>query len=218
MRMSFDQDTTLQSGYKAVVVGGSAGSTVVMEEILSQLGRDFPVPILVVQHLHESDDGGFAEHLDRTCQLRVIVPCDKQPVEKGCVYVAPANYHMMPERNGTIALSVDEKVNWSRPSIDVTFDSAAHAYGNGLVAVIVSGANKDGAEGMKTVKSCGGIAIVQSPDTAESQVMPQAAIEAVNPDYILKPADIAKIVTQLVAPHGQGGLSNDRTPEDPDRR
>ena len=170
---------------------------VIIEEILSQLSRDFPVPIFVVQHLHESDDGGFAKHLARTCQLKVTVPLDKQPIEKGCVYVAPANYHMLMERNRTVALSVDGKVNWSRPSIDVLFESAAHAYGESLIAVILSGANGDGAEGMKTVKRCGGTTVAQSPDTAESPFMPQAAINAAHPDHVKPPAEIAKLLVEV---------------------
>jgi two-component system, chemotaxis family, protein-glutamate methylesterase/glutaminase len=210
VRTPSDQGTTTpRRDCEAVVIGGSAGSTVVIEGILSQLPGDFPVPIFVVQHVHESDDGSFAEHLGRTCQLRVVVPCDKQPIEKGCVFVAPANYHMLLERGGTVALSVDGKVNWSRPSIDVLFDSAARAYGKKLVAIIVSGANDDGAEGMKTVKNYGGIAIVQSPGTAESPVMPQAAIEASNPDYVRKPSDIAKLLKQLMTVRQRGRSFND---------
>ena len=162
----------------------------------------------MVLHLHESDGGGLAEHLGRSCQLRVIVPCDKQPIEKGSVYVSPANYHMLVERNGTIALSIDEKVKWSRPSIDVMFESAAHVYGDALIAVILSGANDDGAQGMKTVKEYGGIAIAQSPDSAESPIMPLAAIQSANPDYIRKPADIVKLLTQLAVFRAQGVYSN----------
>ncbi len=197
MRTSDGQIIAPETHYQAIVIGGSAGSTVIIEEILSQLSCDFPVPIFVVQHLHESDDGSFAKHLARTCQLRVTVPCDKQPVEKGCVYVAPANYHMLLERNKTVALSVDEKVNWSRPSIDVLFESAARAHGTNLIAVILSGANDDGAKGMTTVKECGGVTIAQSPESAESPVMPKASIEASYPDYIRKPAEIAGLLVEL---------------------
>ncbi|MFH0825892.1 MAG: chemotaxis protein CheB [Pseudomonadota bacterium] len=197
MRTSDGQIIAPETHYQAIVIGGSAGSTVIIAEILSRLPHDFPIPILVVQHLHESDDGSFAEHLARTCQLRVLVPCDKRQIQKGCVFVAPADYHMLLERGGTIALSVDEKVNWSRPSIDVLFESAAHAYGTNLIAVILSGANADGADGMKTVKSCGGLIIAQSPESAESPVMPKASIEASHPDYIRKPAEIANLLVEL---------------------
>lgn len=190
--------TNSGGGFRAVVIGGSAGSTVVIQKILSQLPGDFPAPIFIVQHLHESDEGGFAEHLAHTCRLNVHVSCDKQPARGGSVFVAPANYHMLLERQGTIALSVDAKVNYSRPSIDVLFESAAHAYGTGLIAVLLSGANDDGASGMKTVRSCGGLVVVQSPETAESPVMPRAAIQAANPHYTKPPADIAALLVQLV--------------------
>jgi two-component system, chemotaxis family, protein-glutamate methylesterase/glutaminase len=209
VRTSDGQITSAETHYQAIVIGGSAGSTVIVEEILSQLSADFRVPIFVVQHLHESDDGGFAKHLARTCQLKVLVPCDKQPIEKGCVYVAPANYHMLLERNKTIALSIDEKVNWSRPSIDVLFESAAHAYGTNLIAVILSGANADGAKGMTTVKEFGGLTIAQLPESAESPVMPQASIELSNPDYIRKPEEIANLLVELGTRSPQRRRSND---------
>jgi two-component system, chemotaxis family, protein-glutamate methylesterase/glutaminase len=205
LRSQGNSDTTLPTDFEAVVIGGSAGSGVVIEEILSHLPCDFPMTVFVVQHLHESDDGSFAEHLGRTCKLEVIVPCDKQPIEKGYVFVAPANYHMLLERNSTIALSVDEKVKWSRPSIDVLFESAARAYGKRLIAIVLSGANDDGAQGMKAVKDYGGIAIVQSPDKAESQVMPRAAIEATNPDYVQDPVDISITLVQLAVAHERCG-------------
>lgn len=209
MRTLGDADTTLPKDCEAIVIGGSAGSTVVIEEILSGLPTDFPVPIFVVQHVHESDDGCFAEHLDRTCKLRVIVPCDKQPIEASTVYVAPANYHMLLEREGTVALSVDRRVKWSRPSIDVLFESAARAYGKNLVAIILSGANDDGAEGMRMVKHYGGIAIVQSPESAESPVMPRAAVETSDTDYIKHPSDIAKLLKQLATVREGGRSFND---------
>ncbi len=197
---------TIDSHCEAIVIGGSAGSTVIIQEILSGLPQGFPVPIVIVQHVHESDEGSFAEHLARTCQLQVMVPCDKHPIQKGWVYVAPANYHILLERSETIALSVDPKVNWSRPSIDVLFESAAHAYGQRLVAVILSGANADGAKGLETVKAHQGIVIVQSPDTAECSVMPLAAINACKPDHIRDAADISKILTELAVPRDQGSF------------
>lgn len=197
MRTSDRRCTTPAPCYQAIVIGGSAGSTVIMSEILSCLPPDFRLPILVVQHLHESDDGGFAEHLARNWELTLVVPCDKQSTEEGHVYVAPSNYHMLVKRNWTIALSVDDKVNWSRPSIDVLFESAAYACATNLVAVILSGASADGAQGMRTVRECGGLTVAQSPDTAESPFMPQAAINAAHPEYVQPPAEIAKLLAEL---------------------
>jgi two-component system, chemotaxis family, protein-glutamate methylesterase/glutaminase len=201
------QHTTPETRYDAIVIGGSAGSTMIISEILSRLPRDFPLPIFVVQHLHESDDGSFAEHLAQTCQLRIVVPCDKQPIEEGHVYVAPSNYHMLVERNRTVALSVEEKVNWSRPSIDVLFESAAHAC-TSLIAVILSGASADGATGMRTVKECGGLTVAQSPESAESPFMPQAAINAAHPDHVKPPAEIARLILELGTRTAQGRPRN----------
>lgn len=205
MRPRDTQHVISDTHYTAIVIGGSAGGGVTISEILSMFPCDFPVPILVVQHLHPSDGDSFAQHLARSTPLRVVVPCDKQRFEPGCVYVAPSNYHMLVEREGTVALSIDERVNWSRPSIDVLFESAAHACGARLIAVILSGANHDGAHGMRTVKECGGLTIAQSADSAESPVMPQAAIDASDPDYIESPEDIARLLIELGTRRTEGG-------------
>ena len=183
--------------YKAVVMGGSAGGFDAMTEILAPLPKDFQLPILVVQHMHPRDEGAFAKHLARATGLHVIEPFDKEAIHAGCVYTAPANYHMLVEKNGTIALSVDEKVRWSRPSIDVLFESAAHTWFERLIAVILSGANHDGTHGMQTIKALGGLTVAQSPASAEQAIMPQAAIEAVEMDYIMPPEDIAALFTRL---------------------
>ena len=182
---------------RAVVIGGSAGGLEAFSTLIEQLPADFGMPILTVQHLHPADDGRFAECLRTKTALVVIEPCDKQPIVPGHMYVAPANYHMLVERDHTIALSVDEKINWSRPSIDVLFQTAVDAYGQGLVAVILSGANADGAAGIRTVKANGGIAIVQDPRTASYPVMPQAAIDAAPVDFVLPPIEIAELLVSL---------------------
>jgi two-component system chemotaxis response regulator CheB len=180
-------------------MGASAGGGEVLEEILSRMPVDYSLPILIAQHLHPFDDGRFAHHLAGIIPLDVIVPCDKERIEPGRVYVAPANYHILVERDGTIALSVNEAVNWSRPSIDVLFDSAAYVWEEGLIAVILSGANNDGSEGMRTVKALGGLTIAQNPGTAEYPVMPQAAIEAARIETVLEPRGIADLLAELGA-------------------
>lgn len=185
--------------YKAVVIGGSAGGLVALEVILSALPRDFALPILVAQHLHPSDEGSFAMHMARVTQLTVIEPCDKEQIKSGRVYTAPANYHMLVERGGTIGLSVDARVNWSRPSIDVLFESAVLAWGEEVAAVILSGANSDGAKGLRAVKEAGGLAIVQDPASAEHPVMPQAAIDSGAAGEILSAQDIGIRLAELCA-------------------
>jgi two-component system chemotaxis response regulator CheB len=167
----------VNGSYEAAVIGASAGGGKALDGILGRLPAGFTLPLLIVQHLHPTDDGCFAEQLAARNNRCVVSPCDKQRIEPGWIYVAPPDYHMLVEKSRSIALSVDEKVMWSRPSIDVLFDSAARVWKQGLIAILLSGANSDGAEGMRTVWSFGGLTIAQDPLTAEHPVMPQAAIE-----------------------------------------
>ena len=184
-----------------VVIGGSAGGIEALESIFRQLPGDFAAPILIVEHLHPSDDGALARHLAHLTRLRVLEPNDKTLIEARHVYTAPANYHMLVERPGSISLSVDDRVNWSRPSIDVLFESAAHAWGPALVAVILSGANADGAKGLKAVKVAGGHTIAQDPHDATSPQMPQAAINTGAVDEVLRADSIAQRLVTLCQCH-----------------
>ena len=184
---------------KAIVIGGSAGGIAVLEIILAALPVDFRPPLLLVEHLHPSDQGALAERLASIARLPLAEPCDKDPIEPGHVYTAPANYHLLVERDGSICLSVDPRVRWSRPSIDVLFESAALAWGSGLVAVLLSGANADGVDGLAAVKAAGGMTLAQNPAGAESPWMPQAAIDAGVVDEILDVAAIAPRLIQLAA-------------------
>jgi two-component system chemotaxis response regulator CheB len=183
--------------FKAVVGGGSAGSFAALIKIISTLTTDFSMPIMFVQHLHNSDDGRLALHLATETRLKVIEPCDKESIRGGCIYIAPANYHMLIEPNHTIALSIDEKVNYSRPSIDVLFDSAASVFGKSLIAFLLSGASADGARGMEKIKAAGGLTIAQDPAEAEHQVMPKSAIDGGSIDRILKTEDIRQLIARL---------------------
>jgi two-component system chemotaxis response regulator CheB len=178
-------------------MGGSAGGVEALVTIFSALPTDFELPVLVVQHLHPSDDGSFIRHIASATRLRVVEPCDKERIEPGCVYAAPANYHMLVERNGTIVLSVDERVNWSRPSIDVLFESAIYAWGEAVVAVLLSGANADGAKGMAAVKEAGGLTIAQDPASAQTPIMPQAAIDAGAAVEVLRAEEIGRRLIEL---------------------
>lgn len=180
-----------------IVIGGSAGAGKGLAVILGELPSGFLLPVLVVLHLHPDDNGAFARHLASLTRLPVIEPCDKEPVLPGCVYTAPANYHMLIGRDDVISLSVDGKVNWSRPSIDVLFESAARAWGNGAVAVLLSGASADGAAGLYAVKASGGRTIVQDPSEAQSAVMPNAAINAGAATEVMKAGDIGKRLMEI---------------------
>lgn len=184
---------------RLVVIGCSAGGFDALSAILTLLPCDYLLPILVVQHLYVDDGGAFADHLARECCLKVVEPCDKDRIEPGCVHVAPANYHMLVERDGTIALSVNEKVNWSRPSIDVLFESAANAFGEGVIAVILTGASSDGARGIQAICEAGGHTIAQDPSSSEVPFMPQSAIASGGVKEVLELREIGRRLMELGA-------------------
>ena len=190
------------SEYCAIVIGASAGGMDAMFAVLSCLPADYRLPVLAVQHVHPSDEGGVAALLNRRIALEVGQPCDKEEIRPGHVYIAPANYHMLVEPNGTIAYSVDERVNWSRPSIDVVFESAARVWGARLIGVILTGANSDGAAGMRMIGERGGLLIAQDPATAERPEMPRSAIEEAEIDLILPPDEIGAALLGLGRPQG----------------
>jgi len=191
-------DTLIPSApnpYDIVVMGGSAGGFNAFKTVLSALTPDFFMPVLLVQHLHPSDEGLFAQHMAMMLGIKVREPWDKEPIEPGKVYVAPADYHMLVERGGTIALSTDEKVNWSRPSIDVLFESAAFLYGNRVIGIILTGASTDGTAGIRAIKAAGGLTIAEDPSTAEFPFMPQSAIESGAVDLVLTAEQIGKTLS-----------------------
>ena len=171
--------------YHAVVIGASAGGLAAMEKVLRELKSSFCLPILLVQHISPNVESYLATHFEYRSQLTVKEGEDKEPIRRGTLYIAPPNYHMMVEVDGSIALSIDPPVNYSRPSIDVLFETAAQYYGQHLIGVVLTGANSDGALGLARIKQKGGIAVVQSIESAEAQAMPQAAIEAVEVDHIV---------------------------------
>jgi two-component system chemotaxis response regulator CheB len=183
--------------YQLIVIGGSAGSAAALTELLPVFPADYPLPIVVVQHLHPWQDDSFAERYVSRCALRVKVADEKEPVQAGSIYFAPANYHLLIEDDQTFSLSIDAKVNYSRPSIDVLFESAADACAPGLIGVILTGANNDGARGLRLIKQKGGLTIVQDPQTAESIYMPRAAIEATRVDYVLAVPDIGQLLLTI---------------------
>ena len=179
------------------VVGTSWGGLAALHQILGALPGSFNLPIVVVQHRHK-DSGQFLPRvLQDDTRLCVCEVEDKSPIVGGNVYIAPANYHVLIER-GHLSLSTDEPVAFSRPSIDVTFISAADAYRAGVVGVVLTGANSDGARGLKRIADRGGLAVVQQPDTAESPVMPAAALRLVPTARVLTLPAIAELLASLV--------------------
>ena len=179
------------------VVGTSWGGLAALHQILGALPSSFNLPIVVVQHRHK-DSGQFLPRvLQDDTRLSVCEVEDKSPIVGGSVYIAPANYHVLVER-GHLSLSTDDPVAFSRPSIDVTFISAADTYRAAAVGVVLTGANSDGARGLKRIADRGGLAIVQRPDTAESPVMPAAALRFVPAARVLTLPEIAELLASLV--------------------
>jgi two-component system, chemotaxis family, protein-glutamate methylesterase/glutaminase len=163
---------------EAVVIGGSAGSVAVLGEVLPGLPEDFP-PVLVVVHVLSSSVSPLADVFARRCAIRVLEAEPGTPIERGSAYFAPADYHLLVEPTRRCALSIEPPVHFSRPAIDVLFESAADVYGPALAGVILTGASADGAFGLRAVTERGGRAIVQDPKTAQARTMPEAAIAAV---------------------------------------
>jgi len=166
--------------------------------VLSGLPAAFPVPIVIVQHVEPKGDCYLSEILDRATALVVKEAEDKEPMHSQTAYVAPAGYHLLIEPDGTLSLSLDEKVNFCRPAIDPLFESAADAFGPGLIGIVLTGANADGAKGLIRIKEQGGYAIVQNPRSAQSPCMPQAAIDAVRVDKVLDLEHVASFLARLV--------------------
>ncbi|MBN1659504.1 MAG: chemotaxis protein CheB [Anaerolineae bacterium] len=184
------------AGHQVVVIGVSAGGMAVLSELLPAFPATYSLPIVVVQHLHPLQDRSFIQHFDHQSALTVKEADEKESIEAGHVYIAPPNYHLLIENDRTFSLSVDEKVNYARPAIDVLFESAADVYGDGVIGVILTGANDDGARGLRSIKARGGLAIVQDPETAEAPAMPQAAIAATHVDHVLALPEIARLLSQ----------------------
>lgn len=160
-----------------VVVGCSLGGLNALQVLLGGLPRGFATPIVLVQHRGKHPDEALSRLLGAHSALEVREPLDKERIQSGHVYVAPADYHLLVER-GTLALSTEAPVNYARPSIDVLFESAAESYGAGVIAVVLTGANHDGAAGARAIQARGGRVLVQDPSGAESRPMPLAAIAA----------------------------------------
>lgn len=189
--------TAAHHHYDVIVLGCSMGGMSAMEQIFSVLPADFPVPIVVAQHRYRTSGEALPAFLRRHSKLNVVDALDKQWIHPGNVYLAPADYHLLLDRDGELSLSVDAAVAYSRPSIDVLFESAADAFVGGTVGVVLTGANADGARGAKRIKERGGFVVVQDPETAESPEMPSAAIAATRVDRILPLNRIGPFLVEL---------------------
>jgi len=186
------------SGYELVVIGASWGGLEAVGQVLSDLPDEIELPIVIAQHRHpDSSEGTLAEILRTQIDRPVADAEDKLAIEPRHVYIAPPDYHLLVER-GSFALSLDERVQFARPSIDVLFESAADAYGAGVIGIILTGANEDGAFGLARIKERGGVVLVQDPAGAMRRTMPEAAIAATVADAILPLEEIGPFLYGLV--------------------
>jgi len=185
--------------YRIVVIGTSWGGLAALRELVATLPGSFALPVVLVQHRHRQSDHVLATLLQDRAKLKVCEVEDKSPIQPGSIYVAPADYHLLIEADH-FALSTEEPVRYSRPSIDVTFTSAADRYGAGTVGVVLTGANADGAAGLERIATRGGLAIVQAPETAESPAMPTAALRSVPNATVLTITAIGALLSGLSVP------------------
>jgi two-component system, chemotaxis family, protein-glutamate methylesterase/glutaminase len=182
---------------EAVVIGASAGALEALSAVLPSLPAGYKLPIMIVVHVPQNKKSVLSELFREKCKLEVVEAEDKEPINGGTVYFAPPDYHLLVEKGRSLSLSNDETVHYSRPSIDVLFESAADAYGPGLIAIILTGANSDGAEGMKAVIDAGGRGIVQRSDDAFAAAMPEAAAALCPTAQILSLDEIASRLCDL---------------------
>lgn len=183
--------------YDVIVIGGSAGSVDVLMKIVPQLPEDYPLVVIVVIHRKVIDNDLLLSLLQSKSKIKVKEAESNEKIEPCCVYLAPADYHLLMESDKTFTLDFSEKVMYSRPSIDVTMYFAAQVYKNKLVGILLTGANEDGAKGMRDIKNRGGYTIVQDLSSSTAKIMPEAAIKLVEPDEVLNVENIIKTIINI---------------------
>jgi two-component system chemotaxis response regulator CheB len=186
-----------QAAIDAIVIGASAGGVEAVGALLGALPKPYAPSLIVVIHVPQDRPSLLAQIFQARCRLLVREALDKEHIEPGTVYVAPPSYHLLIESDETLALSHDAPVGFSRPSIDVMFESAAEVFGKRLLGIVLSGANDDGAAGLAAIRAAGGRAWVQAPSDALASTMPQAALERAGADLVLPLADIAERLAHL---------------------
>ena len=186
-----------KGGYKAIVIGVSAGGLAALSKLFPCLPDRFPLPVIVVQHVPATAHRYKYTHFNNKCTLTIKEADEKEEIRPGFIYFAAPDYHLLIERDETFSLSIDARVNYSRPSIDVLFESAVYVWSSGLIGILLTGASSDGAHGMRLIKEHGGLTIAQDPATAEHPVMPKAAIDAAAADKILPIEGIGEFLSKL---------------------
>lgn len=195
--------------FDAIVIGVSAGGFRVLNTIIGRINHQFSIPIVIVQHISATAENYIVKHLSDKTNLIVKEIEEKESLRPGTVYFAPPNYHVMVERNKTLSLTVGKRVSYARPSIDVLFDSAAEAYLERLLGIILTGANSDGSEGCRRIKQWGGTVWVQDPDEAEFDEMPQSVINNRVYDKIFTIDELIEHINGLIVEEGCSGRKNE---------
>lgn len=188
---------SLKGRIEAIVIGASAGGVEALGLILPSLPAKFRPAVLIVLHLPRERPSLLVEIYEKRCALPIREADDKEPIEPGTIYFAPPDYHMLVERNRQIALSTEEPVHFSRPSVDVLFESAADVFGSRLLGVILTGANEDGAAGLHAIHRAGGVTVVQQPDSAKVPLMVVSALQRNPADFVLSLPEIAELLKGL---------------------
>jgi two-component system, chemotaxis family, protein-glutamate methylesterase/glutaminase len=191
------EKNNLTHNCELLIIGGSAGSLEVILLFLKDLKATLSFPILLVLHRKSSFDSALTNLISSRTKLPVMEAEEKEQLTAGTIYVAPADYHLLIEKQHTVSLDFSEKIHYSRPSIDITFQTAAEAYGDTLVCILLSGANEDGAAGLAAVKEAGGYVVIQDPLTAEVSYMPEQALKVVKPDKIIKATELASFINSI---------------------
>ena len=192
-----EKDTLIKQRCRLLVIGGSAGSLEVLLHALPHIRADISFSILIVMHRGTEPDPLLQFILSSKTTIPVKEAEEKEPLLPGVIYTAPADYHLLIEKDHTFSLDYSEKINYSRPSIDVTFSVAAEAYGISLACLLLSGANTDGTEGLLAAKAMGGTIAIQDPATASVPFMPQHALSKMQPDHILPADEVAAFINNL---------------------
>jgi len=190
-------ESVVRPPIELLVIGGSAGSLEVILRAFPKLAANLPFAIIIVLHRKPNTDSTLIDLLSAKTTIPVIEANEKEPIKKGQIYIAPADYHLLIENDRTLSLDFSEKVNFSRPCIDVTFQTAAETYRSGLACLLLSGASADGAEGLELVKALNGITAVQDPKTAEVPYMPLKALEKIGHTVIVEADQVSDFINSL---------------------
>lgn len=197
------EENNIERVNRCIVIGGSAGSLKVILNMMPYINPSLPAPVIIVLHRKETSSSSLEELLATRTALKVKEAEDKEPIKRGTIYLAPPDYHLLIEKDATLSLDASEKINFSRPSIDATFQTAGEAFEKDLLAILLSGANSDGTDGLACILHHKGQAAVQDPQTAQVPFMPAHAIARIRPSFIVREAEIASLINAF----GNGAVS-----------